>query len=61
MSDHSAPANPSPLRVLLIEDSEDDAALILHALRRGGYDPNDLEAKTAFYALIQRLDRPIEA
>ena len=30
---------PPPLRVLLIEDSEDDATLILRALRRGGYDP----------------------
>ena len=28
-----------PLRVLLIEDSEDDALLLLRELRRGGYDP----------------------
>lgn len=28
----------APLRVLLIEDSEDDAALLLLELRRGGYD-----------------------
>jgi hypothetical protein len=27
-----------PLRVLMIEDSEDDAALVLRELRRGGYD-----------------------
>jgi two-component system cell cycle sensor histidine kinase/response regulator CckA len=27
-----------PLRVLMIEDSEDDAALLLRELRRGGYD-----------------------
>src|SRR5260370_34678129 len=27
-----------PLQVLLIEDSEDDAALLLLELRRGGYD-----------------------
>src|ERR1700692_3256070 len=27
-----------PLRVLMIEDSEDDAALILRELRRGNYD-----------------------
>ena len=28
-----------PLRVLIVEDSEDDAALLLGELRRGGYDP----------------------
>jgi len=27
-----------PLRVLMIEDTEDDALLVLHELRRGGYD-----------------------
>ena len=29
---------------------------LLAGLRRGAYDPNDLEAKKAFYALIQTLD-----
>ena len=29
----------TPLRVLLIEDSEDDAILIINELREGGYDP----------------------
>lgn len=29
----------TPIRVLLVEDSEDDTALILRALRRGGYAP----------------------
>ena len=28
-----------PLRVLIVEDSEDDAALVLRELRRSGYDP----------------------
>ncbi len=28
-----------PLRVLLVEDSEDDALLLVRTLRRGGYDP----------------------
>jgi len=28
-----------PLRVLIVEDSEDDALLMLHELRRGEYDP----------------------
>jgi len=27
-----------PLRVLVVEDSEDDTELLLHELRRGGYD-----------------------
>ena len=34
---------------------------LLAGLRRGGYDPNDLEAKTAFYALIQKLDEEFAA
>ncbi|HKH38887.1 MAG TPA: response regulator, partial [Rubrobacter sp.] len=28
-----------PLNVLLVEDSEDDALLLVRMLRRGGYDP----------------------
>jgi len=28
----------TPLRVLIVEDSEDDTELLLHELRRGGYD-----------------------
>ncbi len=31
--------NPAPLRVLIVEDSEDDALLLLRELRRGGYEP----------------------
>ncbi len=34
---HSVEA-PHPLAVLLVEDSDDDAALLLRVLRRGGYD-----------------------
>jgi PAS domain S-box-containing protein len=29
----------APLKVLLVEDSEDDALLLMRLLRRGGYDP----------------------
>jgi len=29
-----------PLRVLIVEDSEDDALILLRELRRGGYEPN---------------------
>jgi hypothetical protein len=28
----------TPLRLLIVEDSEDDTALLLRELRRGGYD-----------------------
>jgi signal transduction histidine kinase len=36
--EHNALDHPQPLRVLLVEDSVDDAELTLRALRRGGYD-----------------------
>ena len=36
-----------PLRVLLLEDSEDDAELILRALRQGGYEPEHRRAESA--------------
>jgi diguanylate cyclase (GGDEF)-like protein len=36
----------TPLRVLLVEDSEDDAALLLRQLRKGGYDPDCLRVDT---------------
>src|SRR5438093_9878418 len=29
----------NPLRVLLVEDSEDDASLLLHEIKRAGYEP----------------------
>jgi PAS domain S-box-containing protein len=35
----------TPIKVLLIEDSRDDAELLLHALKRAGYQPS--------YALVQ--------
>jgi diguanylate cyclase (GGDEF)-like protein len=36
-----------PLHVLLVEDSEDDAALILRELRKGGYEPDCRRVDTA--------------
>ena len=36
-----------PLHILIIEDNEDDALLVLRAIRRGGYDP-----------ISQRVDSP---
>ncbi|MFO0754254.1 MAG: EAL domain-containing protein [Thermodesulfovibrionales bacterium] len=35
------------LRVLLVEDSEDDALLVLRALKKGGYEPAALRIDTA--------------
>src|SRR4051812_16190293 len=35
------------LQVLFVEDSEDDALLILHALARGGYDVDHQRVQTA--------------
>ena len=37
------------------------ALCLLAGLRQGAYDPNDREAKTWFYALIQRLDAEFTA
>jgi diguanylate cyclase (GGDEF)-like protein len=36
-----------PLRALIVEDSEDDTALLLRELRRGGYDPSHIRVETA--------------
>lgn len=36
----------TPLRVLLVEDSEDDAALLLRELRRGGFQPTSERVDT---------------
>jgi PAS domain S-box-containing protein len=41
------PVRRTPLRVLIIEDSEDDTALLIRALRRGGYDPTYVRVDTA--------------
>ncbi len=46
----------TPLRVLIVEDSEDDALLVLRELRRGGYDPTHERVDTAA-ALAAALDR----
>jgi len=37
-----------PIRVLIVEDSENDAALIVRELQRGGYDPT-----------VERVDTPV--
>jgi two-component system, cell cycle sensor histidine kinase and response regulator CckA len=45
-----------PLKVLLIEDSEDDAWLILRELRRGGFSPEH-ERVDSRNGLLEALDR----
>ncbi len=45
-----------PLRLLIVEDSEDDALLLLRELRRGGYDPESERVETA-EAMQESLDR----
>jgi DNA-binding NtrC family response regulator len=36
----------TPLRVLILEDNPSDAELVLHALRRSGYDPSAERVET---------------
>jgi DNA-binding NtrC family response regulator len=44
---HSADVSPRiRLRVLIVEDSEDDALLVLRELRRGGYEPTSERVDT---------------
>jgi signal transduction histidine kinase len=43
----SEPSARKPLRVLLVEDSEDDAELVIAQLRQGGYDVDVLRVETA--------------
>src|SRR5437660_1717139 len=45
-----------PLRVLMVEDSEDDALLVLRELRAAGYDLTHARVDTAA-ALVAALDR----
>ncbi|QRN95603.1 response regulator [Archangium violaceum] len=45
----------TPLRLLLIEDFEDDALMVLRELRRGGYDVTHTRVETA-EALTRALD-----
>src|SRR5712691_4999671 len=45
-----------PLRILMIEDSEDDAALLVRELRRGGYDVSHERVDTPA-AMSSALDK----
>lgn len=44
-----------PLRVLIVEDSAEDAALLLCELRRGGYEPAHERVST-----IEEMNRAID-
>jgi len=44
-----------PINVLIVEDSEDDALLLVRELRRGGYDVTFEQVETA-EALVDALD-----
>src|SRR6266852_1399840 len=48
----------TPLQVLIVEDCEDDAELLLHELRRGGYDPvfERVETSQAMGTALARQD-----
>jgi PAS domain-containing protein len=47
-----------PLRVLMVEDSKDDATLLLRALRRGGYEVvyEVVDTPAAMRAALERQD-----
>lgn len=48
----------TPLRVLIVEDSEDDAALLVRELRRAGYEPDHMRVDTLDAmraALLERI------
>src|SRR5712691_10383884 len=48
----------TPLRVLIVEDSEDDAEVLLCELRRGGYEPSfeRVETPQTMGAALARQD-----
>jgi len=43
----------TPLRALIVEDSEDDTLLLVRALRRGGYAPTSERVETPAAMLSQ--------
>lgn len=48
-----------PLRVLIVEDSEEDAMLLLDGLRQGGYEPTSQRVDTS-EAMDQALAKSYE-
>jgi diguanylate cyclase (GGDEF)-like protein/PAS domain S-box-containing protein len=47
----------TPLKVLLVEDSDSDAGLVMRALRRGGFDPTFQRVETA-QDMVAALESP---
>ena len=45
-----------PLRVLIVDDSQPDAELAIHALRKAGYDPtwHIVDSEAAYLAALER-------
>ena len=39
--------DPKPVRVLIVDDSEDDAMLVIRELKKGGYDPEYERVETS--------------
>lgn len=52
---NDAAASPRPLRVLLVEDTPDDALLLMRALAKGGFAPEHVRVDTAA-AMREALD-----
>jgi signal transduction histidine kinase len=50
----------TPIKVLIVEDNEDDAELLLRALRRGGYEPEYERVETP-EAMKAALEQPWDA
>jgi PAS domain S-box-containing protein len=48
----------TPLRVLMVEDSEDDALLLIRSLRKSGYKPTAERVQTAQDMTLALLDQP---
>lgn len=47
-----------PLKILMIEDSEDDAILLLREIKRGGYEPFHMRVETAEDMQVAITGRP---
>ncbi len=50
---------PTPIRILMLEDQPDDAALVLHELRRAGFEPRAERVETEEEFLV-RLDPSLD-